>query len=328
MTVINNMKAIVFERYGSPEVMQLKEVQKPVAKDDEILIKVHAASVNDWDWGLVRGRPFIIRMIFGAFLKPKIKIAGTDVAGIVEGVGKQVKNFKSGDEVYGDISECGFGSFAEYVCVKENALILKPAKISFEEAAATPHAAMLAVQALIDEGKIKQGQKILINGAGGGVGTFGIQIAKMHDVEVTGVDSEDKLAMLTSLGFDHVIDYKKEDFTQNGEQYDLILDVKTNRSISAYTNSLKVNGRYITVGGDLSKLLQIALLGKWISIVKKRHLKVLSLKPNKNMAYINQLFEKNQLRAVIDGLYALKDVPDTLQYFGEGKHKGKIVITI
>ena len=322
------MKAMVFERYGSPDVMKLKEVEKPIAKDDEVLIKVQATSVNDWDWGLVRGKPFIIRMIFGAFFKPKIKIAGTDVAGTVEAVGKDIKTFEVGDAVYGDLSECEFGGFAEYVCVKENALMLKPAEISFEEAAATPHAAILAVQGLIDEGKIKKGQKILINGAGGGVGTFGIQIAKQYNVEVTGVDSAEKLTMMKSLGFDHVIDYKKQDFTKNGQQYDLILDAKTNRSIFAYTKSLKPNGTYVTVGGEMSRIIQIALFGGLTSFSTKKKLKVLSLKPNKGMDYINKLFDKGQITPVIDGPYKLKELPKILQYFGDGRHKGKVVIRI
>jgi NADPH:quinone reductase-like Zn-dependent oxidoreductase len=322
------MKAIVFEEYGSPNVMAVQEVEKPIAKDNEVLIKVHSTSINDWDWALVRGNPFIIRMIYGAFFKPKIKIAGTDVAGIIESVGKNTKMLKAGDEVYGDISESGFGSFATYVCAKENALSIKPANISFEEAAATPHAAILAVQGLIDEGKIQNGQKILINGAGGGVGTLGIQIAKLLDVEVTGVDSTEKLGLMKSLGFDHVIDFRSEDFTQNGQQYDLILDAKTNRSMFDYSKSLSPNGAYITVGGQMSCILQIAILGGLFSLFGRKRLKVLSLKPNKGMDYINQLFIKNQLTPVIDGPYAFEEIPVLLQKFGDGNHKGKIVVNI
>ena len=210
------MKAIVLHKYGSPDVLKLEEVQKPTPKDNEVLVKIQAASVNDWDWGLIRGKPFYIRLLCG-LLKPKINIPGVDIAGQVEVVGKNVKKFQPGDEVYGDLSESGFGAFAEYVCARENALILKPASMSFKEAAAIPHAAMLAVQGLVDKGQIQQGHKLLINGAGGGVGTFGVQIAKLSGVEVTGVDSSGKLNMMRSMGFDRVIDYTQEDFTKNGQ---------------------------------------------------------------------------------------------------------------
>ncbi len=216
--------------------------------EDEVLIKVHAASVNDWDWALMRGKPFVIRMLHG-LIKPTVNIPGVDIAGQVEAVGRKVKRFQPGDEVFGDISECGFGGFAQYVCARENAVTLKTANMTFEEAATIPHAAMLAVQGLRDKGQIQQGQKLLINGAGGGVGTFGVQIAKLYGVEATGVDSSGKLDMLRSIGFDHVIDYKQEDFTKNGQCYDLILDAKTNRSIFDYARSLCPNGTYVTVRG-------------------------------------------------------------------------------
>lgn len=322
------MKAIVFEKYGLPEVMELQEVKKPTPKDNEVLIRVQATSINDWDWGLVRGRPYIIRMISGAFFKPKVKIAGTDVAGIVEAIGKNVTDFQLDDEVYGDLSESSFGGFAEYVCTDEKTLILKPAKMSFETAAAMPHAAMLTVQGLIDKGKIQQGQKILINGAGGGVGTFGIQLAKMYGAEVTGVDSTDKLEMLSSMGFDHVIDYRQEDFTKNGQQYDLILDAKTTRSVFSYACSLKPNGTYATVGGSSGKLIQLLILAPFISMFTNKNISLVSLKPNKDLSYINELFQAGKIKAVIDGPYSLEEVPKLLQYFGDGKHQGKIVITL
>ena len=218
------MKAIVCTKYGSPDVLQLKEVAKPIPEDNEVLVEVHAASVNDWDWGLLRGKPFLNRLLFG-LLKPKIKILGSDIAGRVEAVGRNVKQFQPGDEVFGDISGCGWGGFAEYVCARENALALKPASMTFEEAAAVPQAAVLALQGLRDKGQIQPGQKVLINGAGGGVGTFAVQIAKSFGAEVTGVDSTRKLDMVRSIGADHVIDYTQEDFTQSGQRYDLILDV-------------------------------------------------------------------------------------------------------
>ena len=213
-------------------MLQVKEVEKPVPKDNEVLVKVYAVSINDWDWGLLTGDGLIIRLMSGLF-KPKKQILCSDIAGRIEAVGKNVKQFQPGDEVYGDLSG-QWGGLAEYVCAPENALALKPATMSFMEAAAIPQAGMLTVQGLIDKGQIQPGQKLLINGAGGGVGTFGIQIAKLYGAEVTGVDKSEKLEMMRSMGFDHVIDYTKEDFTKNGKSYDLVLDVKTNRSIFSY----------------------------------------------------------------------------------------------
>ncbi|GAH52575.1 unnamed protein product, partial [marine sediment metagenome] len=216
------MKAIVYTKYGPPEILELKEVEKPTPKDNEVLIRVHAASVNYSDWAFVRGKPFFIRMYQG-LLKPKNTILGADVAGRVEAVGRNVRQFQPGDEVFGDLSECGFGTFAEYVCVPENALGLKPANISFEEAAAVPQAAVVALQGIHDKGKIQSGQKVLINGASGGIGTFAVQIAKSFGAEVTGVCSTRNLDMVRSIGADQVIDYTQEDFTQNEQRYDLIL---------------------------------------------------------------------------------------------------------
>ncbi len=322
------MKAIVYERYGSPDVLELKELDKPIPKDDEVLIKVQAASVNDWDWGLLRGKPFVTRLVTLGLLKPKIKILGVDTAGQVEAVGRNVNKFQPGDKVFGDISECGFGGFAEYVCAGENALALKPASMTFEEAAAIPHAAMLAVQGLRDKGQIQPGQKLLINGAGGGVGTFAVQIAKLYGVEVTGVDSPGKLDMLRSMGFDHVIDYTKEDFTKKGQCYDLILDVKTNRSIFDYTRALSPNGIYVTAGGSMTRLFQAFLLGPLISMINKKKIRIVTLKPNKDLAYMIELFEAGKIKPVIDGPYKLSEVPEAIRLFGEGKHKGKVIITV
>ena len=306
-----------------PEVLQIKEIEKPFPKDNEVLVKVYAASLNDWDWGLLTG-DFINRLLNG-LLKPKKKILGSDIAGRIEAVGKNVTQFKTGDEVYGDLSG-QWGGFAEYVCAPEKALALKPASMSFDEAAAIPQAAMLAVQGLIDKGKIQTGQKLLINGAGGGVGSFAVQIAKLYGVEVTGVDSTGKLDMLRSMGFDHVIDYTKEDFTKSGQCYDLILDVKTNRSIFDYTRALSRNGVYVTVGGSMGRLLQALLLGPWISMIRKKHIRIVALKPNKDLAYMNGLFEAGKVKPVIDGPYKLDEVPDAFRVFGKGDHKGKIVI--
>ena len=319
------MKAIIYTKYGGPEVLQFKEIKKPYPKDDEVLIRVRAVSINDWDWGLLQG-DFINRLLYG-FIKPKRNILGSDIAGRVEAVGKNVTRFKTGDDVYGDLSG-QWGGFAEYTCAPEKALALIPPCMSFEEAAAIPQAAMLAVQGLIDKGKIQPGQKLLINGAGGGVGTFGLQIAKLYDVEVTGVDSTNKLDMLRSMGFDHVIDYTQEDFTKSGQYYDLILDVKTNRSIFDYVRVLSRNGVYVTVGGSIARLLQLLLLKPWISMISKKQINIVALKPNKDLPYMNQLFISGKVKSVIDGAYNLKDVPDAFRIFGKGEHKGKVVITI
>jgi len=321
------MQAIVLEKYGSPDNLKIKEVEKPIPKDDEVLIKIHAVSINDWDWQIIEGKPFANRMMFGLF-KPKIKILGCDVAGKIEEVGKNAIKFKSGDEVYGDLCECGFGGFAEYVCAKENALAPKPAGMTFEQAAAIPQAGMLAVQGLFDRGDIKTGQKLLINGAGGGVGTFALQIAKLFEAEVTGVDSSEKFDMMLSLGFDHVIDYKKEDFTKNGQHYNLILDNKTSYSAYDYVKSLSPNGRYVTTGGNYAKLIKLLIFAPLISRLYKKKMYLVILKPNKDLAYINELFEAGKIHPVIDGHYKLEEVPEAFRYFGEGHHKGKVVITL
>ena len=316
---------MVYEKYGTPDVLELKEVEKPVPDDNEVLVKVYAASINDWDLGLLSG-DFINRMLNG-LRKPKRKILGSDIAGEIEAIGKNVNQFKPGDEVYGDLSG-QWGGFAEYVCAPEKSLSLKPANMSFEEAAAIPQAAMLAVQGLIDKGNISQGQKLLINGAGGGVGTFGIQIAKLHGAEVTGVDKGNKLEMLRSIGFDHVIDYTKEDFTKNGKVYDLILDAKTNRSMFKYARALLRNGVYVTVGGDIFRLLQALLLAPVIRLIYKKHIRIVALKANKDLVYMNELFEKGKVKVVIDGPYQLDQLPEAFRHFGRAEHKGKIVITI
>jgi NADPH:quinone reductase-like Zn-dependent oxidoreductase len=319
------LKAIVYTEYGGPEVLHIEEIEKPAPKDNEVLVKVYAASINDWDWGLLHG-DFINRLLNG-FLKPKRKVLGSDIAGRIETIGKNVSLFKAGLEVYGDLSG-QWGGFAEYVCAPEKSLALKPARMSFEEAAAIPQAAMLAVQGLIDKGKIRSGQKILINGAGGGVGTFGIQIAKLYDVEVTGVDNAGKLDMMRSMGFDHVIDYKKEDFTKNGKRYDLILDVKTNRSIFSYARALSRHGVYVTVGGSLLRLLQALVLGPLISMINKKHIRIVALKPNKDLLYMNGLFEAGKVKPVIDGPYQPQHIVEAFRIFGKGEHKGKMVITM
>jgi NADPH:quinone reductase-like Zn-dependent oxidoreductase len=319
------MKAIVYEKYGGPDNLQLKEIEKPSPKDDEVLIKVYAVSINDWDYGLLYGDP-INRMMFG-LRKPKKQILGSDIAGRIEAVGRNVSKFQPGDDVYGDLSG-KWGGLAEYVCAAEKSLALKPAGMSYEQAAAIPQAAMLAVQGLIDKAKIRQGQQILFNGAGGGVGTFGIQIAKLYGAEITAVDSVQKLDMLRSIGADYVIDYKKEDFTKNGKQYDIILDVKTNRPVSDYARALKPGGIYTTVGGSIGRLIQGLFLAPWISLFSKKKIAIVALKTNKDLVYMNELFETGKVKPVIDGHYKLEDTPAAMRFFGKAEHKGKLVISI
>ncbi len=321
------MKAIVYQKYGSPDVLKLEEVQKPIPKDDEVLIKVHAASVNSWDWDLLRGTPFLNRL--GGLLKPKYKILGADIAGRIEAVGRNVKQFQPGDEVFGDISRCGWGGFAEHVCAHEDALALKPASMTFEEAAAVPQAAVLALQGLRDKGQIKSGQKVLINGAGGGVGTFAVQIARSFGAEVTGVDSTRKLDMLRSIGADHVVDYTQEDFTRNGQRYDLILDVVGNRSVFDYRRALNPKGIYVMVGGSMALMFQIMFLGPWISMTASKKMGILIHKQNKeDLNSMKELFEAGKVVPVIDRRYTLNEVPEAFRYFGEGHHQGKVVITL
>lgn len=321
------MKAIVFKEYGLPNVLAIEEVPKPMPNEDEVLVRIHSAALNDWDWGLVRGKPFVIRMMYG-FNKPKIHIPGVDISGSVESVGGKVSSFEAGDEVYCDLSECGFGGFAEYVCVPEKILTRKPSNISHNDASALPHAGILALQGLVDLGKVKSGQRILINGAGGGVGTLGIQLLNSYDVQVDGVDSGEKLDLLKSLGFDNVIDYKKVDFTKGGDRYDLILDTKSNRSAFKYARALKKNGRYVTVGGSMPRLFDILITGSLISLFTGKKLSVLSLKANLGLEKISDLVEKGQIKPVVDGPYDFDKIPELLQYFGDGKHKGKVVIDI
>ncbi len=322
------MRAIVYHTYGLPDVLELKEVEKPTPKDNEVLVKVHAASVNSWDWDLLRGKPFLARLVGGGILKPKYKILGADIAGRIEAVGRNVKQFQQGEEVFGDISGCGWGGFAEYVSAHENAVMLKPAKMTFEEAAAVPQAALLALQGLRDKGQIQPGQKVLINGAGGGVGTFAVQIAKSFGAEVTGVDSTRKLDMLRSIGADQVIDYTQEDFTQNGQRYDLILDVVAYRSIFDYKRALSPKGIYVMVGGSMAAIFQAVLLGPWISMTGSKKLGLLIYKQNKDLVFMKELFEASKVVPVIDRRYTLSEVAEALRYFGEGHAKGKVVITV
>ncbi|SNT07387.1 NADPH:quinone reductase [Ekhidna lutea] len=316
------MKAIVCKSYGPTSQLQLKEVEKPTPKSKEVLIKVHFSAVNDYDWSMVRGEPKLYRLLFGLF-KPKHPIPGMELSGVVESCGEDVTKFNVGDAVYGDISAHGFGSFAEYIAIHENAIVRKPEYLPFEEAAALSHAANLAWQGLVDFGKIKNEMNVLINGAGGGVGSIGLQIAKAHNCQVTGVDTGDKLEAMKEAGFDHVIDYKKEDFTRSNDKYDLILDAKTTRAPKAYQKVLKPNGRYVTVGGKIGRLLQIAFTQN----VMKKPVYVVPLDANKDLEQIHDLYQSGKIKSFIDGPYPLEKTGEAIQHFGEGQHHGKVIVS-
>lgn len=321
------MKALVITKYGTPDVIELSDVVKPKPKDNEVVVKVYAASVNFNTMMFVKGEPLIARAFTG-LLKPKVKTPGNDIAGIVKSVGKDVKQFQIGDEVFGDTAECGFGAFAEYVSVPENALMLKPKNISFEEAAAAPEASLVALQALRDEGEIKSGDKVLINSASGGIGTFAVQLAKYFGAEVTGVCGSKNLDMVSSIGADHIIDYTKEDFTRNGEKYDLIIATAGYHSILEYRNALSPKGRYVATGGSMKQIFQAMLLGSWLSKEGGKKLTNLILKVNKDLDLMKELLEAGHIKSVIDRSYPLSEAADALRYYGEGHAKGKVVITL
>ncbi|MCW8852804.1 MAG: NAD(P)-dependent alcohol dehydrogenase [Gammaproteobacteria bacterium] len=322
------MKAVVLTRYGSPDYFELQEVAKPNPRDNEVLLKVFAASINSWDWEILIAKPFVNRLMAG-LLKPKrIQILGCDIAGRVEAVGKNVKQFQPGDAVFGDLSSCGWGGFAEYVCARDKALALKPDSMTFEQAAAIPQAGLLALQALRYREQVQPGQKVLFNGAGGGVGTLGIQIAKSFGAEVTGVDSTEKLDIMRSSGADHVIDYTQKDFTKNGLCYDRIIDVRATRSVSDYRRALSHGGVFVMVGGSSSLVNKLLFLGPWISMTESKKMGLLLHKANKGIAFMKELFEAGKVVPVIDRRYPLDEVAEAIRYYGKGQVKGKIVINL
>lgn len=321
------MRALVYETYGQPDVLRIEEVEIPKPKEHEVLIAVHAASVNSWDWDLLRGKPFVNRI--GGMRRPRYRILGADIAGRVIAVGAAAKRFRPGDEVFGDISGCGWGGFAEYVCADEKALTPKPEGISFEQAAAIPQAAVLALQGLRDKGKLAKGSHVLINGAGGGVGTFGIQYAKLHGAVVTGVDRAEKLETLLSVGADHVVDYMNEDFTAGDKRYDLILDVVGNRSVFAIQRALQQGGTYVMVGGPFPRIFQTLLTAPLTAKLQKKTLGLLIHKPNHEDQLIwRSLVETGQVKPVIDRVYSLGDAAKAFEYFGQGRAIGKVVVRI
>lgn len=319
------MKAVVTHTYGSPDVLQIEEIDRPVPGDNEVLVKVHAVSINSWDWDMLTGRPFEYRFFSGLFKPKSPTIHGCDIAGEIEVVGENVKAFHVGDEVFGDLSEGGWGAFAEYTCAPESHLAFKPPGMTFEEAACLSHGGNLAVQGLIEFGQIQSGQKVLINGGGGSTGTMAIQIAKLFDVEVTGVDRTEKLELMKALGADHVIDYTREDFTDNGRRYDLVFDVKTNRSVFDYKRALSPNGTYVTVGGKTSRILQLLLFKK---LFRKHKMHMVGYKANKDLDYLVEHFEAGRIKAVIDRCFPIEETADAFRYFGEEHFKGKVVVTM
>ena len=320
------MKAIVCTQYGSPDILRLKEVEKPAPKDDEVLVTIHAASANPLDWHLMRGSPFLARL-GGGLRKPKDPRLGVDIAGRVEAVGNNVTRFLPGNEVFGTVK----GGFAEYACAREDRLALKPTNISFEEAAAAPVVAFTALQGLRDKGKIQHGQKVLVNGASGGVGTFAVQIAKSFGTEVTGVCSTRNLDMVRSIGADHVIDYTREDFTKNGQRYDQIYDAVGNRSVSDYKRALRPQGICVIAGfSTLSRLFEHVVLGSLLSTTGNKRIGLMGLaKPNqKDLVFVKELLESGKVVPVIDRRYPLSETAEAIRYL-EGRHaRGKVIITV
>ena len=324
------MKAIVYTEYGSPDVLKFEEVAKPTPKENEVLVKIHAASVNPADWHTMRAAPFLARLVNG-FFKPKNSRLGADVAGRIEAVGRTVTQFRVGDDVFGCLSLNEMSSFAEYVCAREDTLVLKPARMTFEQAAAVPLAAFTALQGLRDTGQIHSGQKVLINGASGGVGTYAVQIAKSFGAEVTAVCSTRNLAMVRSIGADHVIDYTQEDFTNNGQQYDLIFCAVGNRSISDYKRALNPEGTCVIAGfTNMRRLFEHMILGSLKSKAGgKRVGPMATMKPNKqDLIFIQELLEAGKVTPVIDRSYSLAEVPAALRYLETGRAQGKVVITV
>ena len=318
------MKAIVYYKYGSPDVLKLEEVQKPVPGDNQVLIKAHASSINYGDCLAVRGK-LAVRMYLG-LLKPKNKMLGSDIAGRVEAVGKNITQFQPGDEVFGD---GGPGAFAEYTCTFEKRLAPKPANLSFEEAAAVPIAAITALQGLRNEGQIQPAQKVLINGASGGVGTFAVQLARYFGAEVTGVCSPKKMDLVHSLGVDHVIDYTREDFTKNGQRYDLILDVAGHHTLLDYRRALNPQGNYILLASYMRLVFPVMLLGKRISKAWDKNFSFMIANiTTKDLAFLKELFESGKITPVIGGCYPLHETAKALRYVDEGHAEGKVAINI
>lgn len=320
------MRAIVYKKYGSPDVLQLTEIEKPTPNDDQILIKIYSVSVNGSDREGLVGKPIYSRM--GGLFKPGKTILGSDIAGRVESAGKNNKEFKPGDEVFGEIPGYG-GGFAEYVCTSGTTMALKPATLTFEQAAAIPQAGVIALRGIHEKGKVQPGQRVLINGAGGSAGSFAVQLAKLQGAEVTGVDNNGKLDFVRSLGADHVIDYTKDDFTKRGEHYDLILDLVATRSVFACQRALHPNGIYFFVGGSVGVIFQILIIGPLIRRFTSKKVRMLVVPQNRrDLIAITELCEAGKISPVIDKRFALEEVPEAMRYVAKGSSKGKVVITV
>ena len=323
------MKAIVFKQYGSPAGLRLEEVSKPEPKDDQVLIRVHASSINSWDWEFLNGKPLVNRLLYGLFRpRPTKRILGADIAGTVEKVGRLAHRFQPGDRVFGDLWD-SWGGFAEFACVDQTSLEEIPASSTFLEAAAVPQAGVLALQGLRRARSLRPGQKVLINGAGGGVGTFAIQLAKLAGADVTGVDAPHKLDVVRSTGADHVIDYTKDDFTNTGARYDLIIDCQNFRPMKDNKRALKPRGTYAMIGGSIPRVYELWLLSFFAKFTREtQKLCLVAEGPNQGLAELRELLQTGKLVPVIDRTFQLSEVPDALRYFGEGSHQGKIVIAV
>jgi len=323
------MKAVGFSHYGSADQLELREIPKPAPKANELLVRVHASSINSWDWEFLSGKPLINRLLFG-LLKPKPvkQILGADIAGIVEEIGSEVTRFRPGDSVFGDLWD-SWGGFAEYACAGEDQLEAMPENSTFEEAAAVPQAGVLALQAIRKAQRLEPGQKVLVNGAGGGVGTFAVQLAKLAGTDVTAVDSSHKLDVVQAIGADHVIDYRKQDFTKTGQRYDLIVDCQNFRSMIENRRALRPGGTYAMVGGSIPRVYQLWLLNILASFTREdRKLCLVAEGPNKRLSELKESIDTGKLKPIIDRVYTLKEIPEAMRYFSEGRHKGKIVIAI
>jgi NADPH:quinone reductase-like Zn-dependent oxidoreductase len=320
------MKAVVYTRYGSPDVLRFTDVEKPAPKDNEVLVKVRAVSLNRSDWEALRGKPAYARL--GGLFRPRHHILGSDIAGRVEATGRATTRFQPGDDVFADILSY-MGGFAEYVCVPESALAPMPAGMSYEEAAALPQAGAIALQGIQDKGQVQAGQRVLINGAGGGSGMYAVQLAKLAGAEVTGVDNAEKLEFMRSLGADHVVDYTRADFAGNGRGYDLILDLAAHRSARTYQGSLLPGGRYLYVGGSAVTLLQVLLVGPLLGRAEGKKLRLLAVRLGaQHLGPMIALCRAGTIATIIDRRYRLGEVPEALRYLGEGHAKGKLVAIV
>ena len=320
------MKAVVYARYGGPDALRLTDADTPVPGDGQVLVKVHAVSLNASDWEMLRGKPLYARI--GGPFRPQRHILGSDIAGRVAATGRNATRFRPGEDVYADILS-SMGGFAEYVCVPQSALAPIPVGLTHEQAAALPQAGTIALQGIRDKGLVQPGQQVLINGGGGGSGMYAVQLAKLARAEVTGVDNAEKLEFMRSLGADHVIDYTREDFTRNGRGYDLILDLAAYRPAFAYRRSLMPGGRYLYVGGSVATLLQVLLIGPVIGRAGRKRIRLLAVRHGvQHLDPLVELIQAGKITTVIDRRFALSEVPEALHYLGEGHAKGKVVVTV